>query len=168
MTAIPAIHGCAVRMGDASRGRNMENACERHLETWEWQLLLLLCWCLVSLMHQVYIKIFYIRYQLLPEFFFHQLPENVHNLLHAALISFPQNSLKRLLKLLHTTIIMIVNRSLAEGILHSSFKHAVVQPLKSLALIPLFSTIFRPFSKIKFWFSFRKSGSKPTFIFYVS
>ena len=34
---------------------------------------------LVSLMHQVYIKIFCIRHQLLPEFSFHQLPKNFHN-----------------------------------------------------------------------------------------
>ena len=34
---------------------------------------------LVSLMHQVYIKIFCIRHQLLPEFSFHQNPENFHN-----------------------------------------------------------------------------------------
>ena len=34
---------------------------------------------LVSLMHQVYITTFCIRHQLLPEFSFHQLPENFHN-----------------------------------------------------------------------------------------
>ena len=46
---------------------------------------------LVSLMHQVYINIFCIRHQLLPEFSFHQLPENFHSSASQVSQSLPYN-----------------------------------------------------------------------------
>ena len=60
-------------MGDASRGGYTGTL-------WETSSDLVLFHLLVSLMHQVYIKIFCMRHQLLPEFSFHQLPENSHNI----------------------------------------------------------------------------------------
>ena len=41
---------------------------------------------LVSLMHQVHINTFGIRHLLLPEFFFHQLPENFHHMYYMHVI----------------------------------------------------------------------------------
>ena len=80
-----AIHGCAVRMGDASRERYKEMLWETSSDlggdncSCSSVSVCILFHLLVSLMHQVYIKIFCIRHQLLPEFSFHQLPEIFHN-----------------------------------------------------------------------------------------
>ena len=83
----------AVRMCDATEGRYMGMLWET---SWGLRLGGDNCSCnsvgvcflfhlLVSLMHQVYIKTFCIRHQLLPEFFFHQLPEYFpHKTFHKA------------------------------------------------------------------------------------
>ena len=87
VTAGIAIHGCAVGMGDASRGRYTGRLWETSSDLGETiahvTLLIYVCilfHLLVSLMHQVYIKTFCMRHQLLPEFSFHQPPENFQNI----------------------------------------------------------------------------------------
>ena len=92
VTAILAIHACAVRMVDASRGRYMgmlwETSSDLGGDNYSCYSVsvCILFDLLVSLMHQVYIKIFCIRHQLLPEFSFHQLPENLNHRLQEKIL----------------------------------------------------------------------------------